>query len=190
MISNIWGKRNILTFIGIVFSIIGIYFCNIKFINEAIIMMILAGICDAFDGFIAKKINNDDTYGIQLDSLSDIISSGILPISLCLSMGYDSFIDIGVYIIFIICGITRLAYYNVNSSNDKCFVGLPITCSTILIPLLYIIIKNEIIFMLALLILSISFITNIKIPKPSLRMRTVLSIMGLIVIGLICALFK
>ena len=190
MISNIWGKRNILTFIGIIFAILGIYFCNVKCINEAITMMILAGICDAFDGVIAKKINKDDTYGIQLDSLSDIISSGILPISLCLSMGYNSLIDIGIYIIFIICGITRLAYYNVNSSNDKCFVGLPITCSTILIPLLYIIIKNEIVFMLALLILSISFITNIKIPKPSLRMRIVLSIMGLIVIGLIYTLFK
>ena len=75
MIANIWKKSNILTFIGIIFAIIGIYFCNRMYINGAMTMMILAGICDAFDGFVAKKLSNDNTYGIQLDSLADIISS-------------------------------------------------------------------------------------------------------------------
>ena len=87
MISEIWKKSNIITFIGIIISILSIFFCYNNMQNYAIIMLILAGICDAFDGPIARRINKSpNSYGIQLDSLADIISSGIVPICIGLSM--------------------------------------------------------------------------------------------------------
>lgn len=87
MISEIWKKSNIITFIGIIISILGIFFCYNNMQNYAIIMLILAGICDVFDGTIARRINkNPNSYGIQLDSLADIISFGIVPICIGLSM--------------------------------------------------------------------------------------------------------
>lgn len=78
------------------------------------------------------------------------------------------------------CGITRLAYYNVNSNNENYFVGLPITCSSIFIPLVFIITKNEIALMSVILLLSIAFVTNIKIKKPSLKIKVLLSVIGII----------
>lgn len=186
MISSILKKCNILSFIGITFSCIGICFCYSNMINYAIIMMIFAGICDAFDGPIARKINKgNNPYGIQLDSLSDIICSGVLPINICLAIGYNSWMNIIIYIIFIMCGIIRLAYYNVNSSNKDYFEGVPITFSTMLIPLVYLLLRNEVIFMITLSTLSIFFVSGIKIKKPSLKLRIILSIIGLIFISYI-----
>lgn len=181
MISILFKKSNIVTFIGIVFSIIGICFCYSEMINYAVIMLILAGICDAIDGPIARKINKEkNPYGVQLDSLADIICSGILPISICLGLGYNFLINICIYIIFIICGIIRLAYYNVNSSDKDYFQGIPITFSAILIPLVYLLFQNEIVFMITMLTLSILFVSELKIKKPSLKLRIILSIIGLI----------
>lgn len=181
MISILLKKSNIVTFIGIAFSIIGICFCYSNRTNYAIIMMILAGICDAFDGPIARKISKGkNLYGVQLDSLADIICSGVLPISVCLAMGYNSLVNTIIYIIFVVCGIIRLAYYNVNSSDEDYFEGIPITFSTIIIPLLYVLIKNEIALMIGLLALSIFFVSGIKIKKPSLKLRIILSTIGVI----------
>lgn len=147
-------------------------------------MLIVSGICDAFDGTIAKKLrkNIKDDYGIQLDSLADILSSGIFPIIICISMGFNKNVDIIIYCIFIICGITRLAYFNVNTKNETtCFTGLPITCTTIILPIIYNL-KNEVLFMSVLLLLSILFVSNIKIKKPNLKTKLVLSLMGIIFI--------
>ena len=192
MCKKIWNKSNILTFIGLACSIIGMYFCFLGKQYISIILLIFSGICDAFDGTFAKKMNKSlesNEYGIQLDSLVDIVSSGIFPIVICLSMGFTHIIDILIYTFFAICGITRLAYFNVNTKNENNhFCGLPITCSTILLPIVYLITKNEIAFMFCLLILSILFVSNIKIIKPSFKEKTLISSIG--IIGILIILFK
>lgn len=145
----------------------------------------LYGICDAFDGTIARRINkkNDDKYGVYLDSLADIIGSGILPISICLAMNYNSLLNVLIYSLFIICAVTRLAYYN-NFADKDYFIGLPVTCSAILIPICTII-KNEIVLMSVILILSCAYVINIKIKKPSFKLKIILSIIAIIVSVLI-----
>ncbi len=179
MILILFKKSNIVTFIGIALSIIGICFCYSNRTDYAIIMMILSGICDAFDGVIAKKISKEiNLYGVQLDSLADIICSGVLPICICLALGYNSWINTIIYIVFAMFGVIRLAYYNVNSSNKDYFVGIPITFSTIIITIVYLLLRFEITFMIALLCLAILFVSKIHIKKPSLIIRIILSIIG------------
>ena len=188
MILDIWKKQNLLTFIGIAFAVLGLYFCFIDMVDYSIIMLILSGICDAFDGVFARKVGkgNKKQYGVHLDSLADIVASGILPIAICMALGYTRIIHIIVYIIFIICGLTRLSYYNVNSKDDKSFTGVPITCSTFALPVIYLIQKNEILIILTLLILAILEVSNnIKIKKPNMKIRIMLSIIGIIIIVLI-----
>lgn len=186
MCLEIWKISNLLTFIGLIFSIIGLQMCFSQMHNIAIVLLILSGICDTFDGYVASKFKKTDTekeYGIQLDSLVDIVSSGIFPIIFCLSLGFNRIIDIIIYSFFAICGITRLVYFNVNTKKDnKVFTGVPITVSTMILPIIYILTKNEIIYVSTLFILSTLYISKIKIKKPNFIHKILLSICGIILI--------
>lgn len=186
MCLEIWKLSNLLTFVGLIFSIIGLQMCFNQMHNIAIILLILSGICDTFDGYVAnkfKKTEKEKEYGIQLDSLVDIISSGIFPIVFCLSMGFNHIIDIIVYSFFAICGITRLVYFNINTKKDnKAFIGIPITVSTMLFPILYLLTKNEIIYIISMLLLALLYISKIKINKPNIFHKIFLSLCGIILI--------
>ena len=162
------------------------WLCYKNMINYAVALLVFCGICDGVDGTIAKKIGKDGyEYGTQLDSLNDIVSSGVFPVIICMSMGYTSIIDIVVYTIFLICGITRLSYYNVKSSNEAHFTGVPITTTTIILPLIYLITKNEYVYIAGLFMLAILFVTGVKIPKPSLKIKILLSIVGIVAVSYI-----
>ncbi len=180
MIKEIWTKSNIITFIEMVVTTLGIYYCFLNKIEFSVILLVIAGICDAFDGTFAKKFQNtDDLYGVQLDSLADMFSFGILPISICIAMGFQQLYAIVVYAFFVICGITRLAYYNVQSTHDEYFHGLPITCSAIILPFLFLFAKVEWIFLVALVCLSLLYVLDIKIKKWGIKGRLVLAGIGI-----------
>lgn len=185
MLKQLFSKANIVTYIGLILAIVGIWLCYINKVNIAIICLVVCGICDGFDGTIARKLRetDDNGFGVQLDSLVDIISSGILPIIICYSMGFNSIINTIIYAFFIIMGVTRLAYYNIAGRQDKTnFTGVPITASTIVFPIIYYFFRNEIVFMIALFGLGCLYVTPIKIKKLSLKEKIALSITGIIVI--------
>lgn len=192
MISSLAKKSNIVTFLGIACTVIGICFCFKNMINYAILMLIFSGICDGFDGPIARKINKGkgDKYGVQLDSLADILGSGCLPVVICMGMGYTSWINMIVYVFFVLCGVMRLTYYNVNSTDKNYFEGVPITVSTMLIPWVQFLFHNEIAFMISLTTLAILFVSGIKIKKPSMKVRIFLSVGGIALITAIILLIK
>lgn len=188
MLKHILSLANFVTFMGLILAIIGIQMCFIEKTDFAIIILVICGICDGFDGTIAHKIRKKDDggFGTQLDSLVDIIASGILPIVICYSLGFNRIIDLIVYIFFIITGVTRLAYYNIESkNNENCFIGIPITTSTIIIPILYYLFKNEIAFIITMFILGLLFITPIKIKKLTIKEKIIASVIGIIVLIII-----
>ena len=184
MCREIWKKENIITFLEIIILIIGVKYCFLNKILYAIICLIFLGICDGFDGKVAGKLREKGAskdYGIQLDSLADILSSGFFPVLICFSMGFTKPIDLIVYGIFLICGITRLSYFNVRTSSDeKFFEGIPITVSTMVLPIIYLLTKSEFVFITTLFILSILYVGNIKIKKLSLIAKIFLSVIGII----------
>lgn len=89
----------------------------------------IAIILDMLDGRIARATNSSTGFGLQLDSLADVISFGIAPSVLALVWGL-SHVDYRLAWIaaftFTICGAMRLARFNVQAGNLKHFVGLPI----------------------------------------------------------------
>jgi CDP-diacylglycerol---serine O-phosphatidyltransferase len=89
----------------------------------------LAIILDSLDGLIARLTNSTSGFGLQLDSLADVISFGIAPSVLALCWGLSSVDQRLAWIAcftFTICGAMRLARFNVQAENLKHFVGLPI----------------------------------------------------------------
>jgi CDP-diacylglycerol---serine O-phosphatidyltransferase len=89
----------------------------------------IAAILDSLDGFIARLTNSTSGFGLQLDSLADVISFGLAPSILALSWGLsaaDNRLALVAVFTFAICGAMRLARFNIQAGNLKHFVGLPI----------------------------------------------------------------
>lgn len=89
----------------------------------------IAIIMDMLDGRIARLTNSATLFGLQLDSLADVISFGIAPSVLALVWGLGSLdqrLGWTAAFTFTICGAMRLARFNVQAGHFKHFVGLPI----------------------------------------------------------------
>ena len=95
----------IMTYISVVSSMIGIFCAVTDHISAAVCCLAFSGLCDMFDGKIARTKKNrteeEKCFGIQIDSLADIVCFGILPIVL----GFDSIIK------FILIFIIKLLYF-------------------------------------------------------------------------------
>jgi len=97
--------------------------------DRAAIAIGIAIVMDMLDGKIARLTNSATGFGLQLDSLADVISFGIAPSILALQWGLGPINHRLGWIAaftFTICGAMRLARFNVQAGNLKHFVGLPI----------------------------------------------------------------
>lgn len=100
-------------------------------------MMLLAGIFDFFDGFVARKLGVSSEVGRELDSLSDVVSFGIAPALLIYQRALTDIHWVGVVAvaIYVCCGAGRLARHNVLASDGRkpYFTGMPIEGGTALL---------------------------------------------------------
>jgi CDP-diacylglycerol--serine O-phosphatidyltransferase len=103
----------------------------------------LAFLMDIADGKIARRQDQTSLFGVELDSLADIVSFGVAPAVLAYGLGMRGGLDIPILLFFVACGISRLARYNITAveiaaAGDKVryFEGAPIPSSLILVALL------------------------------------------------------
>lgn len=93
-------------------------------------LIILAGFFDVLDGMMARLTNGSSLFGIELDSLADIVSFGVAPSFLIYVFGLSAYGVSGVIVASLpaVCGAVRLAKFNVNYTGGKSdyFEGLPI----------------------------------------------------------------
>lgn len=143
----------ILTYVSLLSSAIGIFLCAIGEPVAAVFCLMASGFCDMFDGKIAgtKKDRTDAErhFGIQIDSLSDIVCFCVLPAcigSALIAHHTQNWTDYWWYMLLapllILCGLIRLAYFNVTeevrqkseSGRRKYYYGLPVTASAVIVP--------------------------------------------------------
>ena len=129
--------------------------------------LLFCGLCDAFDGKVARKKKNrtdfEKSFGIQIDSLADLISFGVLPgaIGFGLVRASEKYQDLPVLhpvdqdkailypvlfiviiIMYALAALVRLAYFNVTEEERsrteggvrKTYIGLPVTSSALIFP--------------------------------------------------------
>ncbi|MBO0441782.1 CDP-alcohol phosphatidyltransferase family protein [Candidatus Enterococcus ikei] len=178
---GIYDYTVILTYGNAIFSIVGMYLALTQHVVEAIFCLVLSGICDMFDGFVAnlkERTKSEMNYGIQIDSLADLISFGVFPTVLGYASGLTQGIYLPLFVFYILAALIRLAHYNVTEMERKeqssgCreyYEGLPVTSSAALIPLLFFIagrlhIAISLVYPAALLIIGFLFISKVKIKK-------------------------
>lgn len=192
----------ILTYLGFSSGMIGIFLAITGNTFWAVMCLMFSGLCDMFDGRVArtkkKRTNEERHFGIQLDSLSDLVCFGVLPAIIGYSLGIKNTYLIPLIIIYPLAALIRLAYFNVleitrNSSTPvKEYTGLPVTSSALIFPFLYIFRKFlgkyfVLIYGIVLFVVAILFISKIKIKKPGIRVMIGFIIVGVIEILLILA---
>ena len=192
---GVYNYTVVATYIGFSCAICGIRFAYCDDIFGAVICLLAAGFCDAFDGKIArtKKDRNDleKKFGIQIDSLSDVVCFGVLPGMIGCSLCRDNRLYGGVMIFYVLAALIRLAYFNVTEDERqaqtdevrKTYLGLPVTASAVLVPMTFCFMpllgsEFETAFGLAMAITGILFITPMKVPKPGKKLMPVLVAIG------------
>ena len=92
--------------------------------------IIIAMVFDGLDGWVARRTHSTTRFGIELDSLSDVIAFGVAPAVLLFRWDLIEFRRLGwaVAFLYVACGALRLARFNVQmgSAEKKSFTGLPI----------------------------------------------------------------
>lgn len=195
----------VLTYISLMISMYGITLCADGHFKRAIVCLALSGFCDMFDGKIARTKKNrtdeEKSFGIQIDSLCDIVCFGILPIAICFSMGIKDVLGIMCLFVYGLAGLIRLAFYNVKeqirqnetSENRKYYQGLPITSISVILPILYMLrpafADNIFLIILRVVMLGTAalFITDFKFKKPT---NVMLAILVVIVAAAIIYMFS
>ena len=177
----------VLTYISLGISVFGITMALEGNFRMAIFCLALSGLCDMFDGKIARTKKNrtedEKNFGIQIDSLCDVVCFGVFPAMICYCLGVDT----PALIFYSIASVIRLAYFNVTEAkrqtqteeNRKYYQGLPITSMAIILPFLYLMrryymIHFLIVIHIAVIIVGLLFILNIKVKKPQNPVRILL----------------
>jgi len=140
----------------------------------AAVAILLAAVFDVFDGKVAKLSGATSKFGMQYDSLADLVSFGIAPALLAFSWALRPYGKFGwlAAFLFVACGAIRLARYNVlaSSGETKYFKGLPIPVAAAMIAftiLLYFQLietdwVKDIVILVMIYILAFLMVSNIR----------------------------
>ncbi|MEW6409306.1 MAG: CDP-diacylglycerol--serine O-phosphatidyltransferase [Nitrospirota bacterium] len=97
--------------------------------------IMVASLFDMLDGWVARATHSTTRFGIELDSLSDVVAFGVAPAMLAYMWALIPFGRFGwaAAFLFVVCGALRLARFNIQmgSSESKHFTGLPIPAAAI-----------------------------------------------------------
>lgn len=195
----------ILTYISLGFTVFGMTQAIQGRFKTAIVCLALSGLCDMFDGKVARskkdRTEDEKAFGIQIDSLCDVVCFGVFPAMISYLLGVRGPIGMAILIFYSINSVIRLGYFNVmeakrqeeTEGERKYYQGLPITSMAVVLPLLFMtkfFVSDQVfvIFLtLALFLVGLLFITNFKFRKPNNMVLTV--IVSVVSIAIIVMIF-
>ncbi len=174
-----WNKAVYITYFGAFAAVCGLLLAiTYNNIDYAFIGMILADICDMFDGKIARHMKNrkeiEKDFGVQIDSLADIVCFITVPAITLYFFGLREVYQIILLALYVVCGIVRLAYFNVAMSDKNkaisYYQGLPVPVSVPIFGLVWLlsgIINFDAVLVYTILVPIVGFlhISKIRIKK-------------------------
>lgn len=197
---GIFDYTTLFTFLGTLCGILSIYLAMSGQIIYSFLSLILAGLFDSLDGTVArtKKKRSDFAirYGIQFDSLSDVICFGAAPLFISLALTKDHGILQILSLFYLLTAISRLAYFNVDEEirrtkekeSRKYYTGLPVTPAAIIFPTVYFLLSFfptylPYFYVLAMIIVAFLQISKIQVPHLKGKGEIVCVIYGIILVS-------
>ena len=172
----------LLTLAGLSISFHAIKFVLSGHIGKALLAMFAAIMCDMLDGRVARILNVSSKIGAELDSLSDMVSFGVVPTVISYFTYLNLFPRIGwlACTLFVICGALRLAKFNVNSTDTPTqhFEGVPTPAAAAVsqLPILFMHAffdnptLNKPIAAIGILLMTVMSVLMVsKVPTPSMK---------------------
>ena len=180
MIVGKWNKSVILTYAGLILAVLGMFLAfTTDNINLSVCCLMVAGICDLFDGMVArrcKRTEEEKKFGIELDSIVDTMSFIALPVCIFMQLGLTRIRDVVIFMIFALAGVARLAFFNIDTADSgkaiKYYTGLPVTYTALIFPLLFLLklpLEENIFLWIvrgAIIVVSVLQVLKIKVIKP------------------------
>lgn len=170
---GVYDYTVILTYLSLISGVLGIIIAvtGVGHPEIGIFFLMLSGILDAFDGRVARtkkdRTETEKNFGVQIDSLADLICFGVLPVSIGLAQlrisgifteivrrrEYEGsfamlIILLVIALFYVLAALIRLAYFNATSeirseeaskTGITYYIGVPVTASALVFPLVMII---------------------------------------------------
>ena len=173
----------ILTYISLLSGLMGIRSAFDGRLGLAIGCLVFSGVLDMFDGAVARTKKNrtqdEKNFGIQLDSLCDIVCFGVLPAVFLYCSGVQSIVGMVSLALYVLCALIRLAFFNVlemrrqqtEGGCAKAYRGLPVTSAAIIFPALYLVGMAlpgnviTVVYYMAAALTAVLFVADFSIPK-------------------------
>ena len=181
---------NFITLLNLLSGGIAVIFAVKGDLSTAALFVFFGIFFDFFDGFLARKLNVSSEMGLQLDSLADLVTSGLAPALVLVNLIELSILPsqdancllpyLGLLVL--LCSAYRLAKFNISAEQSQFFIGLPTPANALLIMSLPLVLDyqnsdsyNALIlnpFFLVVVTLLSSFLLNAPVKLIALKFKT------------------
>lgn len=199
----------ILTYLGLSTAVFGMFWSFDGHFKIAVLCLMISGVCDMFDGTIARRLKrteNEKAFGVQIDSLCDLICFGAFPavivFNFCKQHNADSFnfyLTTLCLVAYVLAAVIRLGYFNVSEMNRTAsnegkreyYEGLPVTSISLILPFFLVLdvflTKTSLVrfYNLGLLVIGFLFVSRLKIKKPYFKGLFLVGLCGAILFTLV-----
>lgn len=193
----------IFTYMGLALALEGIIQAVRGVFPGALLLLAGALFCDTVDGKIARTKKNrteqEKQFGIQIDSLCDMVSFGVFPAVIFYAWGLETLIDFVLLAFYCLCCVIRLAYFNVLELNKQTgeptvYHGLPMVGLSIFVPaawLLGLCIPPAVFCMILrgmLVVFGLLYILDFKVNKPKLLHLAIMALIFFVPLIIACTM--
>ena len=192
---GVYNYTVILTYIGMLTGLAGIGLAMRGGLPWALLCLLLAGLCDMFDGTIAStkkdRTPQEKRFGVQIDSLSDLICFGVLPAAIVFAAAHGRAVAAVVSGLYVLCALIRLAWFNVDEEERQVtaaggrtqYLGLPVTTVALFLPTLLGLARLMCwplgaVGIALLAVMAVAFLVPFKLAKPGLAGKLVMLLIG------------
>ncbi len=120
---------NLFTTASLFAGFLGILYCTKNNFDRCAMAILFSAIMDGLDGKVARLTNSASEFGVQYDSLADLVAFGVTPAFMMFQFSLHKYgkVGIGICFLFMMCSALRLARFNISTAitNKKFFIGLP-----------------------------------------------------------------